>query len=230
MTVEEARKIVRAMDTASDDERERFSALAREFVAAEDANKVITWSDCLAYLEAHCNPEEGPLPAATVLYAQILWVLAESLAVQSVLEVGIGPTSISGMTFAHSMASRGGGVLMSIDIDPSRPKPEYRSWAREHGVLWSTSYGDSLSVTVPEKLSCDLLYIDGDHDTEHAYGDTLRVLPHLRAGGYLLIDDFPAYPGVAEAGFQLYKDGFTFVHLAHHPPHGNGRLLWQKPR
>jgi predicted O-methyltransferase YrrM len=190
----------------------------------------MTWADCHAYLEAHCNAEPGPLPAATVLYAQVLWTLAECLAVRSVLEVGIGPTSVSGMTFAHSMASRGGGVLTSIDVDPARPQPRYREWAREHGILWATSYGDSLGVTLPAKLTCDLLYIDGAHDEDHAYGDTMRFLPHLRAGGYLLIDDFPAFLGVKEAGFRMYREGFQFVHLAHHPPHGNGRLLWQKPR
>jgi predicted O-methyltransferase YrrM len=189
-----------------------------------------TWADCLAYLEAHCNPEPPPLSAPTVLYAQVLWVLAECLAVQSVLEVGIGPTSVSGCTFAHSMASRGGGSLTSIDVDTSRPKPAYRAWAQQHGVSWSTYYGDSLSVTLPTALTVDLLYIDGDHDVVHAYGDTLRYLPYLRVGGYLVIDDFPAYPGVLEAGQELNRQGFQFVHLAHHPPHGNGRLLWQKPR
>ncbi len=195
-----------------------------------DTTHTLDWADCLAYLQAHCQPEDGNFNAPTALYAMTLWVLAEALAVESVLEVGIGPTSVSGCTFAHSMASRGGGILTSIDLDRSRPKPQYRQWALEHNVLWHTQYGDSMQVTLPKGYTCDLLYIDGAHDEIHAYEDTKRFLPHLRVGGYLVIDDFPAFEGVKQAAFRLNREGFQFVHLAHHPPHGNGRLLWQKDR
>lgn len=189
-----------------------------------------TWSDCQAYLEAHCKPSDvDTLDAPTLLYAQVLWVLAECLAVQSVLEIGIGPRSVSGCTWIHSMSNRGGGKLYSVDIATDRPLPEYRDLAAEHGVSWTTVYGDSLHVQLAKDLQVDLLYIDGNHLYEYALGDTLRYLPHLRTGGYLVIDDYPAFPGVLQAGQELYRMGMQFVHLAHHPPHGNGRLLWQKP-
>lgn len=43
-----------------------------------------------------------------------------------------------------------------------------------------------------------------------------------------MIDDFPGCDGVVDAKKQLEADGLGFVHLAHHPPHANGRLLLQK--
>jgi predicted O-methyltransferase YrrM len=190
------------------------------------------WTTCAAYLEAECNPTPGWWPDATQLYAHILWTLTESIAATSILEIGVGPTSVSGCTFAHSMGSRGGGRLWSVDVDPARPADIYRDLARRQSVTWTVVHGDSLDVAaeLPAGLQVDLLYIDGDHDCAHAYGDTVAYLRYLRPGGLLVIDDYPSFEGVSEAKQLLEADGFTFVHLPHEPPAGNGRLVWQKPR
>lgn len=191
----------------------------------------MTWPDVRGYLEAHCNPTPHPLPATTVRYAHLLWCLAEGLAVKSVLEIGIGPKSMSGCIFAQSMGSRGGGRLVSVDIDPTLPAAEYEDFAVKNRVVWSHLYGDSLTLvdSLPAGFSCDLLYIDGDHDEAHAYGDTIGYLKYLRPGGLLVIDDYPMCQGVVAAKRRLEAEGFTFVHVPHEPPAGNGRLLWQKP-
>jgi predicted O-methyltransferase YrrM len=192
------------------------------------ATHTIAWADCLAYLEAHCNPLPPPLLPESVRYAQVLWTLCEAIGATAVLEIGIGPTSVSGCTFMHSMATRGGGALVSIDVDPALPQPKFKAKAAELGVAWTTYYGDSLRMTLPSDLQVDLLYIDGDHDAAHAYGDTVRYLSHLKPGGYLVIDD-SAYEGVIDAAVRLKREGMAFIHLSHHPPHGNGRFVWQKP-
>jgi hypothetical protein len=43
-----------------------------------------------------------------------------------------------------------------------------------------------------------------------------------------VIDDYPGCDGVIEARRALEDVGLHFLHLAHHPPHKNGRLLLQK--
>ncbi len=191
------------------------------------------WFDCLAYLEEFCNPYPGvPYPLSTVAYGQILWTLTEAIGARAVLEIGIGPESMSGMIFAHSMATRGGGMIYSIDIETDRPKEIYKQKAAELLVDWRQSYGDSLTLvdTLPSNLQVDLLYVDGDHDLTHAYGDTVGYFKYLRPGGYLVIDDYPGCDGVVEARQKLKAEGWDFLHLSHHPPHSNGRLLLQKPR
>jgi predicted O-methyltransferase YrrM len=190
----------------------------------------LTWDACHRYLVTHCNPDPHHWPAATDRYAAILWMLSESLAVTNVLEIGIGPTSVSGMVFAHSMGTRGGGHLLSFDIEPDRPLQLHKDTAAGLNVDWAQVYGDSL-VTLPAwhaDRQYDLVYVDGDHDEAHAYGDTINGLVHLRLGGYLVIDDYPGGDGVVAAVRHLERDGYVFVHLAHHPPHGNGRMVWQK--
>jgi len=193
---------------------------------------VARWTACSDFLETHCNPNPGWWPEATAQYTQILWTLAESIGARSVLEVGVGPHAVSGMVFAHSMAGRGGGSLWSIDIDPARPAVPYFRKARELGVDWIVFHGDSLTRAhlLPPTLQVDLLYIDGDHDFAHAYGDTMAYLPFLRPGGLLAIDDWPNDGGVREARARMEAEGMVFVHLPHEPSDGNGRLVWQKPR
>jgi predicted O-methyltransferase YrrM len=191
----------------------------------------MTYADCKAYLVEHCNPPPHKWPDETDRYAEILWMLTECIAAKHVLEIGVGPTSVSGMVFAHSMSNRGGGQLVSFDIDPARPRVEYMEHAGALGVKWDVFHGDSLS-TVDMFASMfdpfDLVYVDGAHDCEHAYWDTKNAVKYLKRGGYLVIDDSSDL-GVCDARQLLEADGFTFVHLAHRPPHGNGRLVWQKP-
>lgn len=191
-----------------------------------------SWADCEAYIREHCQPGT-PVPESTILYAQILWVHAEAIAAKKILEIGIGPTSVSGCTWVHSLARRGGGHLLSIDIDPALPQAKYRELAQSKGVYWEVFHGDSLKLAEtmpPQCADVDILYVDGDHIAEYAYGDTVNFLPCLRPCGYLIIDDFPGFDGVVKARDRLVRDGFAFVHLSHEPPHGNGRLVWQKPR
>lgn len=192
----------------------------------------MTWPECHDWMVQQCGqPPYGWSPGAD-RYAQILWVLAEALAVTNVLEIGIGPTCMSGMAFAHSMSNRGGGHLLSFDIDSSRPESVYLERAAALGTDWQQVYGDSLETLTAYDADrvYDLVYVDGDHDEAHAYRDTVNAVEHLRPGGYLLIDDYPGCQGVVDAARRLRVEGFTFVHLPHDPsPSWNGRLLWQKP-
>lgn len=189
------------------------------------------WSALLNYLATYCDQHAGALsPDVNRLYARVLWTFADCIAAKTILEIGIGPTSVSGCTFIHNMAQRGGGHLVSVDIDVNLPKPIYRELASQYGVAWTVIHGDSLTAEVPLKRdSVDLLYIDGNHDAEHAKGDLERYLPYLRPGGYLLIDDFPPQKGIGDGRIAIDAMVPESIHLAHHAPHGNGRLVWQRP-
>lgn len=190
--------------------------------------KEVSWADLLDYLDKNCNESNiHPYPYEAELYCQLLWMLCEMTAAKTVIEIGIGPTSASGATFIHSLSKRN-GKLISIDIDPSRPKQIHKDLAKDLGVAWTQIYGDSLSESVKVKNECDILYIDGDHDFANALGDTLKFLQNLRDGGFCVIDDYPAFGGVSDAKIALEEKGLKLLHFPHHPPDGNGRLVFQK--
>lgn len=189
------------------------------------------WSECLGYLYAHCHMGQFH-PHVDTLYALVLWTLAHCAAARRILEIGIGPDSVSGVTFVHALASYPDGHLMSVDIDEQIPRQEFKDLAARKGVAWTQTYGDSLVVPVPAAPdSIDLLYIDGNHEAAYAIGDLRKYLHVLRPGGYLVIDDFPPERGVGEGrrAMEALLAPEQFLHLAHHAPAGNGRLLWQRP-
>ncbi|TKS58789.1 MAG: hypothetical protein EWM73_03403 [Nitrospira sp.] len=189
------------------------------------------WAACQDYLATTCwCHEDVPQPDVNRRYALVLWTFAECLAAQTILEIGIGPTAASGCTFLHHLAQRPHGHLLSVDIDPTLPLPVYRALAVQCGVAWTVIHGDSLEVAVPlSPGAVDLLYIDGNHDAVHAEGDLLKFLPYLRPGGYLLIDDFPPQKGLGLGRPAIDAMIPGHLHLAHAVPHGNGRLVWQRP-
>lgn len=189
------------------------------------------WADCLDYLYAHCQMGRC-YPQIDTLYALVLWTLANCAAARRILEVGIGPDSVSGVTFVHALAQYPDGHLMSVDIDPALPQQQFKDLAASKGVVWTQTYGDSLVVPIPAAdESVDLLYIDGNHDAAHAIGDLKKFLVVLRPGGYLVIDDFPPTRGLGDgrAEMEAFLAPEQFLHLAHAAPAGNGRLVWQRP-
>ena len=193
---------------------------------------VDAWAACVRYLEQHCNlGRDLPYSPIDYRYALVLWTFAECADAHTILEIGIGPESVSGCTFLYALA-RHSGHLISIDIEEQLPQQRYRDLAAESGVAWTVVHGDSLDeavqVPVPPR-SVDLLYIDGNHDAAHAEGDLRKFLPYLRQGGYLLIDDFPPEKGVGEGRGALDALIPDHFHLAHNAPAGNGRLVWQRP-
>lgn len=186
---------------------------------------------CLRYLERESHQGKLlPYSPIDFRYVLVLWTFASCAAARTVLEVGIGPESVSGCTFIHAMGP--GGHLISVDIEEKLPQEKYRALAAEKGVAWTVVHGDSLAETTQVPLqpgSVDVLYIDGNHEAEYAVGDLAKYLPYLRAGGYLIIDDFPPTAGLGEGRTGIEAQVGYFLHLAHNAPAGNGRLVWQKP-
>jgi predicted O-methyltransferase YrrM len=157
----------------------------------------------------------------------LLRYFAELTEAKSILEVGIGAESVSGMTFAYSLANRLPATLISVDVDSSRPGELYRRKGAELGVTWKCVYGDSLSPEVHVSEKVDVLYIDGDHDFQHAFGDFRKFYDLVKEGGYVIIDDYGEFDGVVAAVRELKSSGYEFQYFPHHSP--NGRVVHRKP-
>jgi len=109
-------------------------------------------------------------------------------------------------------------------------RPGFGHSERPRSVVWTQTYGDSLEVPIPAAPeSVDLLYIDGNHDAEHAAGDLRKFIGVLRPGGYLVIDDFPPQKGIGEGRISIDAQLPYSIHFAHDVPDRNGRLIWQRP-
>lgn len=159
-------------------------------------------------------------------YFETLRRYCDTATAQDVLEIGIGPEAHSGRTFAQSMSHRLPARLVSVDIDPLRPRPEDERAVMATGVEWTVHIGDSLKANVEGMF--DLLYIDGDHGYEYALGDFLRYEPHVRPGGYILVDDYPAFEGVCQAVTELERMGWYGLYLPYDTDY-SGHVIYRKP-
>lgn len=200
-------------------------------MVAPATSAVDDFTACIKYLEEFSNWDRGlPYSPVDFRYSLVLYTFAHCAAARLILEIGVGPESVSGVTFIHALGY--GGHLVSVDVDPKLPQQKYRDLAVAKGVAWSVVHGDSLDEATQVPLqpgSVDVLYIDGNHEARYAEGDLRKYLPYLRPGGYLLIDDFPPLQGVGEGRVAIEAQVGYFLHLAHNAPAGNGRLIWQKP-
>ena len=158
-------------------------------------------------------------------YLNTLRRFTDAADAQTVLEIGIGPESKSALTFAGAMM---GGHVISIDIDPNRPRPQDRQAMAHMGAKWTVVIGDSQKVYVELEDEIDLLYVDGDHTYEYALGDFLRFEPYVRPGGYILVDDYPSFMGVVEAVAELERRGWKGLFLPY-DMENNGHIIYRKP-
>lgn len=159
-------------------------------------------------------------------YFQTLRRFCDACEARTVLEIGIGPEGNSAKIFASSMSKRLPAKVISIDIDTERPRPQERAEVERTGVEWQVIHGDSLKVVVDEPI--DLLYVDGDHIYEYALGDFLRFAPLVRPGGYILMDDYPSFEGVAQAVAELERVGWYGLFLPYDLKN-NGHVIYRKP-
>lgn len=182
------------------------------------------------------SKHKPPYPFYIQRYVRTLYHLAEAFEIKTALEIGIGSLAMSGQSFAHSMAQRGGGRIVSVDIDVTRPNAVQHAYALTCGVEWTIIHGDSTSpeVKVPE-LNYDLLFIDGDHVTPAPRLDFEKYYPLVRPGGLVLFDDYKLlYDDATDKGVynlisSLQEEGLVLFPLPTDPPQQNHIVLHRKP-
>lgn len=86
---------------------------------------------------------------------------------------------------------------------------------RERGLDNVVQIFANTATWEPEVGTIDVAFIDGCHDTDFVINDTLKILPHMRPGGFILWHDFnPALASkfhwigaVCEGVERLYRKG-----------------------
>lgn len=164
-------------------------------------------------------------PETTLLYIATLRRIAEAANARMILEIGVGPDATSAAVFSTTM---GGGHLVSIDIDESRPDSYQRDVIASRGATWTVVHGDSLTVEVPS-TRYDLLYIDGDHANDYPLKEFERFEPMVRQGGYIVLDDYPFFEDVWNAVAVLALRGWHGLFIPYDADNANGHMIYRKP-
>jgi len=116
---------------------------------------------------------------------RVLAMFCHMIQPKTVLEIGTF-TGYSAISMAEGMPED--GVLHTIDYDD-----ELESFLKdvfagsEHGHKIKLHIGDALTVIASMDETFDLVFIDADKEEYQAYFEA--VLPKVRPGGYLLVDN-----------------------------------------
>ena len=162
-------------------------------------------------------------------YSDMLYALARAANARKILETGGGPQGTSGQAFARAL-SECGGELWTVDIVEGRP-PKHTIESVPAQVKWNVVVGDSLKVDLVQfGTGFDLLYIDGDHGGEHAWGDFEHFAPLVRPGGLVVWDDYnpPDKDGIKHAVEKaIALVGYSGMRFPYNHEDGNSHYaLW----
>jgi len=109
--------------------------------------------------------------------------------IENVIETGTRHGG-SALFFAETLAARGGGRVVSIDVDAqSRQIPSHE---RIHFLVGDSAAPEmvskALSLIEPRKGRIFLI-LDSDHSRDHVLRELRAWVPQLRAGDYLIVED-----------------------------------------
>jgi predicted O-methyltransferase YrrM len=85
----------------------------------------------------------------------------------------------------EEIASGAGGILTTIALEKEKIGAIYR----EQGHTNITQIYANTATWTPDIGKIDVAFIDGCHDTKFVINDTLKVLPSLNPGGFILWHD-----------------------------------------
>lgn len=112
-----------------------------------------------------------------------------------------------------------GGKLTTVAIEREKIGIAYRE--RNLGNI--TQIYANTANWQPDIGTIDVAFVDGCHDTEFVYNDTLKVLKHMRPGGFILWHDFNPdlvkkhgwINSVCLGVEKLYRDGLINGRIFH---------------
>ena len=137
--------------------------------------------------------DHGAYEAGGDQYSKTLYLLADSIDAETVLEIGAG-WGHSAAAFAASMSKRKDCKIISVDLQPDRLISACREFVATSGVYWSIIAEDSAKVHIEDDI--DLLYIDGDPFESRSDFD--RFYPRVIPGGMVILDGYYVQGGPTE--------------------------------
>jgi predicted O-methyltransferase YrrM len=172
----------------------------------------MTWDE----LVAHVTETSAHVNDATFAYMDSLYRHAQGA--NAIMEIGIGPESVSGATFAAAMGK--GGILYSLDIDEDRPTAAQVAFVQSLGVTWIIAHGDSKTSDFAPNKMLDLLYVDGNHENDYVENDHKKWGCLVKPGGHIIFDDCRETHPPVNGNCKFFE---------YDPPHKNGHFIYLVP-
>lgn len=147
-----------------------------DFEYIEDVNeRRIRDAECLATVAANVS-------ARTVLEIGTASGRATTLLALNAPDASIYTVNIS----PEEIASGQGGKLTTIALEREKIGAEFR----RRNLTNITQIYANTATWEPDIGMIDIAFIDGCHDADFVFNDTVKILRHMRPGGFILWHDF----------------------------------------
>ncbi len=114
-----------------------------------------------------------------------------------------------------------GGINTTIALEEAEIGKEYKKL----GLKNITQIYENTATWKPDIGEINIAFIDGSHDTDFVYNDTIKVLENMSSGGYILWHDFN--PSLRKK-FHWIDDVCKGVELLYKKKYIKGRILLLK--
>ena len=140
-------------------------------------------------IETHMSPEERMLLLKTAMGLRSGFIACE---IGSYLGASASLLALAASVLDGSVHCVDTWDNRAMSVEPERDTYEEFRRNTDPFARWITMHrGESIAVASQVPAPLDLLFIDGDHSYDGAKADLDHYAPKLRAGGLLLMHDFP---------------------------------------
>jgi predicted O-methyltransferase YrrM len=140
------------------------------------------------------------------VWGRFLHRLVRELAPVSCLELGVG-VGVSAAYQAAALELNGRGELLALDREESLAEVARQGFSElgldRRVTLRMGPIGETLGPAAADAAPVDYAYIDAEHTEEATVENFERLLPHLREGAVVVVDDIRADPGMERAWARI---------------------------
>jgi len=159
------------------------------------------------------------------------------------LEIGCadgGNAIIISKSYAHHPESK------LYCVDPWMDYDEYPEYKGDQELAWKAfnqnietcadvskfiihrGFSDNIVPTFPNDFF-DLIFVDGNHETEYVYRDGLMSLDKVKIGGYIVFDDYSDYWPQTVVGIDKFvKEAGSRIEIAGNLRYVIGQMIYKR--
>jgi hypothetical protein len=131
-------------------------------------------------------------------------------------------------------------------VDPWMDYDEYPEYKGNQDTYWNNfnrniricadptkfvikrGFSDDIVPTFPDNFF-DLIFVDGNHETEYVYRDGLMSLEKVKIGGYVVFDDYTGYWPQTMAGVDKFvKEAGSRIKIAGNLEYIVGQMIYKR--
>jgi hypothetical protein len=207
----------------------------------------------LSWLKKEQKPKESPYPPPPPLFKGRFYNQHADKTWAPYIPIPSGPINY----LEIGCADGGNAIIVSKSyavhpdsklycVDPWMDYDEYPEYKGNQDTYWNNfnrnirvcadptkfvikrGFSDDIVPTFPNDFF-DLIFVDGNHETEYVYRDGLMSLSKVKIGGYIVFDDYRSdWPQTMAGVDKFVKEAGSRIELAGNLRYSIGQMIYKR--